>query len=152
RTADEVQVGHQHAHREGARARHSAAAAVACRRGHHVKRRLFLASMVALPAFAQSRAPRIGFLNSAVAANYTFNAQAFREGLRESGYAEGQNVAIEYRWAEGDYSRLPQLAQELVRNDVDVIAATGDVASARAAMAATSTIPIVFTVGADPVA
>jgi putative ABC transport system substrate-binding protein len=122
-----------------------------------VKRRRFLAwltvSAATVPiAQAQPRAvPRLGFLNSASPATYTFNAQAFRDGLREAGFVDGQNVAIEYRWADGDYARLPQLAGELARAGVDVIAATGDIVSARAAMAATSAIPIVFTVGSDPV-
>lgn len=103
----------------------------------------------ALPA--QRGTPVLGFLNSATPENYTFNARAFREGLAEAGYAEGRNLAIEYRWAYGDYKRLPELAAELVARKVNVIAATGDVASARAAATATTTIPIVFTVGADPV-
>lgn len=95
--------------------------------------------------------PVVGFLNSASAATYSFNASAFREGLRATGYIEGQNVAIEYRWADNDYGRLPELASDLVKRNVTVIAATGDIASARAALAATSAIPIVFTVGSDPV-
>ncbi|HVJ75812.1 MAG TPA: ABC transporter substrate binding protein, partial [Casimicrobiaceae bacterium] len=100
---------------------------------------------------AQRAIPVLGFLNSAAPENYTFNARAFRDGLAEAVYAEGRNLAVEYRWAHGDYARLPSLAAELVARKVDVIAATGDVASARAAQAATTTIPIVFTVGADPV-
>jgi putative ABC transport system substrate-binding protein len=95
--------------------------------------------------------PVIGFLNSASDATYRFNARAFVEGLRQAGFVPGQNVAIEYRWADNDYSRLPALARELAARNVDVIAATGDIASARAAQAATVTIPIVFTVGSDPV-
>src|SRR5205814_3108567 len=109
-----------------------------------------LACVVAVRA--QSHAmPTVGFLNSASAATYSFNASAFREGLRQAGYIEGQNVAVEYRWANNDYGLLPTLAAELVRQKVAVIAATGDIASARAAQAATATIPIVFTVGSDPV-
>jgi putative tryptophan/tyrosine transport system substrate-binding protein len=79
------------------------------------------------------------------------SAAAFREGLAKSGFVEGRNVRIEYRWGKGDYSRLPALAAELAAMNVAAIAATGDIASGRAAKAATSTIPIVFTIGADPV-
>ncbi len=95
--------------------------------------------------------PVVGFLNSASSATYSFNASAFKEGLRGAGFVEGQNVVIEYRWADNDYGRLPALAAELVRRKVSVIAATGDIASARAAQSATTEIPIVFTVGSDPV-
>ena len=93
----------------------------------------------------------VGFLNSASAATYAFNAAAFVDGLRDAGYVDGKNVAIEYRWANNDYTRLPALANELASRGVAVIAATGDIASPRAAQSATNAIPIVFTVGSDPV-
>ena len=122
-----------------------------------MRRRSFLAALAGSPACALTRMARaqavaaVGFLNSASAATYSFNAAALLDGLREAGYVDRQNVAIEYRWANDDYGRLPALALELVNRRVDVIAATGDIASARAAQAATPTIPIVFTVGSDPV-
>src|SRR5438105_12072264 len=113
-----------------------------------MKRRSVLTLLGASPLFCvvavrgQARPfPVVGFLNSASAATYSFNASAFREGLRQAGYIEGQNVAIEYRWANNDYGLLPALAADLVRRKVAVIAATGDIASARAAQAATTMIP-----------
>jgi putative ABC transport system substrate-binding protein len=99
----------------------------------------------------QSAMPVIGFLGSASADGYAPMMAPFHQGLAESGYVEGQNVAIEYRWAENQVARLPELATDLVRRNVFVIFVPTGVASVLAAKAATSTIPIVFVIGADPV-
>ena len=122
-----------------------------------MKRREFLgilgvaASTLPLTALAQQHMPLVGFLNSASPDTYRFNAHSFREGLAKAGFVEGTNVRIEERWARGDYDALPALAAELVAIGVVAIAATGDVASARAAQRASSTVPVVFTIGGDPV-
>jgi len=111
-------------------------------------------AMVARPlaARAQQKAlPVIGYLGFATPATNASTMAAFRRGLSEAGYVEGQDVAIEYRWAERHYDRLPALAAELVGRKVDVIAAN-DIPSARAARSETSSIPIFFIIGGDPVA
>jgi putative ABC transport system substrate-binding protein len=100
---------------------------------------------------AQQPMPVVGFLSPASPNTYSFAVAAFRDGLAKTGFVEGRNVVIEYRWGNGDYNALPELARELAASNVAAIAATGDVASARAAQSATRSIPIVFTIGADPV-
>src|ERR1700730_10321584 len=102
----------------------------------------------------QLKTPVIGLLGAAVPddAEVARNLAAFRRGLAETGYVEGQNVRIEYRWAEGKYDRLPALAADLVNRNVDVIVNEGGAPSVLAAKKATSTIPIVFHTSTDPVA
>ena len=105
-----------------------------------------------LEARAQQPAlPVIGYLDVTSAAERTYIVAAFRQGLTEVGYVEGHNVAIEYRWADGDYARLSEMAAELVRRQVSLIVTSGAAAGALAAKNATSAIPIVFAVGQDPV-
>ncbi len=123
-----------------------------------MKRREFIkligGAVTALPscmALAQQQIPLVGFLNSASPDTYRFNADSFREGLTKAGFIEGRNVRIEERWARGNYEALPALAAELVAMGVVAIAATGDVASARAAQHASNTVPVVFTIGGDPI-
>lgn len=96
--------------------------------------------------------PTLGFLHSASPERFAPFVAAFHEGLRELGFIDGQNLTIEYRWAEGQSDRLPALAAELVAREVAMIVAAGGTASARAAKAATATLPIVFSIGSDPVA
>ena len=122
-----------------------------------MRRRSFIALLggaAAWPLVARAQQPAmpaVGFLNSASAAEWTRFLTAFRRGLRETGFVDGVNVTVEFRWAEGQYDRLPTLATELVNRGIAVLVATGGSTSALAAKAATTTIPIVFSTGGDPV-
>jgi putative ABC transport system substrate-binding protein len=105
-----------------------------------------------LAARAQQPAlPVIGFLSAGSSLSDAFRMAAFRQGLSEAGYVEGRNVAFEYLWAEDQYERMPTLAAELVRHQVAVIVTLGGIPAAAALKSATTTIPIIFAIGADPI-
>src|SRR5262245_18566528 len=142
--------------RQDTRPNHPALAARPCRRGDRMRRREFIAALGSAAAAwplmvrAQSRQV-IGFRSSRSPGESTSVVAAFRQGLREGGFIEGQNIEIAFRWAEGRYDRLSSLADELVERHVDVVVAAGGTPSALAAKAATATIPIVITAANDPI-
>src|SRR5262249_22278052 len=155
--ADQIRAGNQSQDREGAGSRRAADAPWPRRRGDRMMRRREFITLpggaaAAWPGPARAQRPTmpvVGFLNSASPDGYAPMVAAFREGLKETGYIAGQNVAIEYRWAGGQYDRVPALAAELVRRQVAVIVANSP--GVQAVKAAITTIPIVLTTGSDPV-
>src|SRR5713101_2875754 len=124
-----------------------------------MKRRTFMAlvsgGLLVAPRAADAqtagKVPRVGWLSASTRADASDRRRAFTEGLRDLGWIEGQNLLVEERWAEGDYDKLTGQAAELVKLKLDVIVAAGPASVIRAAKQATSTIPIVMTVGIDPV-
>ena len=156
---DQVRSGDQPQDGQGHRHLHPANAARDCRRGDRVRRRefitLFGGASIAWPLKARAQQPDtpvIGFLHSGSAAQNAERVVAFRKGLSDGGFIEGRNVAIEFRWADGHYERLPAMTAELVSAHVAVIATPLSTPAALVAKAATATIPIVFSTASDPVA
>src|ERR1041385_3466541 len=126
-----------------------------CPGDHRMKRRHFLAAPVIAGLSSRARAqpstlPRIGYLSGRSYATDAHLLQAFREGLKNTGYVDGQNVTIDVRWADGRYNQVPGMMAELVASKPNLIPATGGNPVALAAKAATPTIPVVFSAGADP--